>query len=266
MSRREEYNILISESALRVVATFQIKTNMSGHSKWATIKRQKGAADIKRGQQFTKLANAIIIAVKHGGGTDPASNFKLRLAIDKARTFNMPKENIERSIAKAKGASDSGELQEALYEGFGPGGVAFLVEAVTDNKQRTVSEIKNVIEKNMGTLGNQGSVSYLFQRVGEIAAPVVGKSPDELFETAVELDSKDYLEEEEDVIFYVDQSKLAVSKKLLEEKGISVSSAELVYKPLTMIDVNSEIKEKINTLVEKLEELDDVQNVFVNTS
>ncbi len=240
---------------------------MSGHSKWATIKRQKGAADIKRGQQFTKLANAIIIAVRQGGGiTDPASNFKLRLAIDKARSYNMPKENIERSIAKARGTSDSGELQEALYEGFGPGGAAFLIEAVTDNKQRTVAEIKNVIEKNDGTLGNQGSVSYLFQRVGEIAAPTSEKSQDELFEIALELDSNDYVEEEGDIVFYVQPSKLAASKKILEGKGIPVSSAELVYKPLTILEVADEIKRKIGMLVEKLEELDDVQNVFVNTS
>lgn len=237
---------------------------MSGHSKWATIKRQKGAADIKRGQQFTKLANAIVIAVKQGGGADPESNFKLRLAIDKARTYNMPKENIERSIAKASGGVDSGDFQEALYEGFAPGGVAVIIEVVTDNKQRTVSEVKNVIEKNGGTLGNPGSVSYLFTRVGEIAVPVNGKSEDELFEMAVELNSNDYVVESDHVIFYVDPTKLFQSKKLLEEKGMSVSSAELVYKPINILEVADESKQKIASFIEKLEDLGDVQNVFVN--
>lgn len=240
---------------------------MSGHSKWATIKRQKGAADIKRGQQFTKLANAIVIAIRQGGGiADPESNFKLRLAIDKARSYNMPKDNIERAISKAKGGPGGGDLHEALYEGFAPGGAALMIEAVTDNKQRTVSEVKNVLEKNGGTMGNQGSVSYLFQRVGEIAAPTNGKSSDEILDIALELNSTDYLEEEGDVIFYVAPSNLAAAKKILEEKGMAVFSAELVFKPLATIDVPYESRGKINSIIEKLEDLGDVQNVFVNAS
>ncbi|MBP9815353.1 MAG: YebC/PmpR family DNA-binding transcriptional regulator [Candidatus Levybacteria bacterium] len=240
---------------------------MSGHSKWATIKRQKGAADIKRGQQFTKLANAIVIAVKQNGGVvDPETNFKLRLAIDKARSYNMPKENIERAIQKAKGSSDSGDLQEAIYEGFTPGGGAILIEAVTDNKQRTVAEVKNVLEKNGGTLGNQGSVSYLFNRVGEIAAQINGKTSDELLDLAVELDSTDYLEDSGDVIFYVDPTRLAIVKKLLEEKGMVVASAELVFKPINEMEISEEAKSKTISLIEKLEDLGDVQNVSTNTT
>lgn len=239
---------------------------MSGHSKWATIKRQKGTADIKRGQQFTKLANAIVIAVKTAGGPDPETNFKLRLAIDKARSYNMPKENIERAISKAKGGGESGDLLEALYEGFVPGGAAILIEAVTDNKQRTVSEVKNVLEKNGGTMAGQGAVSYLFNRVGEIAASSAGKTSDELLELALELDSDDFLEEEGDVIFYVNPTHLASSKKILEEKGMNVISAELVYKPLTSVDITEEARAKITSLIDKLEELGDVQNVFVNAS
>jgi YebC/PmpR family DNA-binding regulatory protein len=235
---------------------------MSGHSKWATIKRQKGAVDIKRGQQFTKLANAIIIAVKQGGGSDPSSNFKLRLAIDKARSFNMPKENIERSIAKAKGTIDSGNLSEALYEGFAPGGAALIIEVVTDNKQRTVSEVKNVLDKNGGSLASQGAVSYLFRRLGEIAIPASGKSSDEILDVAIELDSNDYIEEEGDVIFYVDPSALYSSKKLLENKGFVVSSAEIVFKPTTIPETNEDVKQKVQSLIEKLEELSDVQNVY----
>ncbi len=240
---------------------------MSGHSKWATIKRQKGVADIKRGQQFTKLANAIVIAVKQNGGViDPETNFKLRLAIDKARSYNMPKENIERAIQKAKGSADSGDLHEALYEGFAPGGAAILIEAVTDNKQRTVAEVKNVLEKNGGILGNQGSVSYLFNRVGEIAAQINGKTSDELLDIALELDSTDFLEDSGDVIFYVDPSRLAIAKKLLEEKGMIIASAELVFKPVNEMEISEDAKSKIISLIEKLEDLGDVQNVSTNTS
>ncbi len=239
---------------------------MSGHSKWATIKRQKGVADIKRGQQFTKLANAIVIAVRQGGGSDPDTNFKLRLAIDKARSYNMPKENIERAISKAGGGGGGGDLHETLYEGFAPGGAGILIEAVTDNKQRTVSEVKNVLEKNGGTMGNQGAVSYLFRKFGEIAVSNSGKSPDEILDIAVELDSQDYTEEEGDVIFYVNPEKLASSKKILEGKGMSIASAELIYKPMTVLPISDEAKTKLMSLIEKLEDLDDVQNVFVNTA
>lgn len=240
---------------------------MSGHSKWATIKRQKGTADIKRGQQFTKLANAIVIAVKqNGGNSDPESNFKLRLAIDKARSYNMPKDNIERAIVKAKGAGESGDLLELLYEGFASGGAAVIIEAVTDNKQRTVSEVKNALEKNGGIMGNPGSVAYLFNRIGEIAVINHGKNADELFEMAIELNSNDYGEEEGDVVFYVDPAALFASKKLLESKGLSVASAEIVYKPLTPLEGNEELKTKVQAVIEKLEDLADVQNVFTNLS
>jgi YebC/PmpR family DNA-binding regulatory protein len=160
----------------------------------------------------------------------------------------------------------SGDLQEALYEGFAPGGAAILIEAVTDNKQRTVAEVKNVLEKNGGTLGNQGSVSYLFNRVGEIAAQINGKTSDELLEIAVELDSTDFLEDSGDVIFYVDPSRLAIAKKLLEEKGMVIASAELVFKPINEMEISGEVKPKIISLIEKLEDLGDVQNTFINTS
>lgn len=238
---------------------------MSGHSKWSTIKRQKGVADAKRGQQFTKLANAIVISIRQGGGvTDPEFNFKLRLAVDKARSYNMPKENIERAIAKAKGAMDSGDLQEAVYEGFAPGGAALIIECVTDNKQRTVSEVKNVLEKNGGTMGNQGSVSYLFNRVGEIVVDSTGKTSDELLELALEIESEDFMEEGSDAVFYVDHAKLFEAKKAIEAKGITVNSAELVYKPLNILTPDEDSMRKIESIIEKIEELGDVQNVFTN--
>src|SRR3989338_2184136 len=141
---------------------------MSGHSKWSTIKRQKGASDIRRGQTFTKLSNAITLAVKEGGGVDdPDQNFKLRLIIEKARSLNMPKENIERATKRASG-KEASNVSEVMYEGFGPEGVAIIVEAVTDNKLRTTSEVKNIIDKSGGTFGKQGSVSYQFEKMGQI--------------------------------------------------------------------------------------------------
>lgn len=238
---------------------------MSGHSKWSTIKRQKGVADIKRGQTFTKLANAIVIAVRqNGGNTDPETNFKLRLAIDKARSFNMPKDNIERSIQKAAGSAGGGDLQEALYEGFAPGGSALLIEAVTDNKQRTVAEVKNTLEKNGGTLAGQGAVSYLFDRLGELVIDGASKTEDELFELAIELNSTDYFKDGESVIFYVPATELASAKGILDQKSIQVQSAEIIYKPQVVVELEDEMRNKLSAIIEKLEDLGDVQNVYSN--
>jgi len=238
---------------------------MSGHSKWSTIKRQKGVADIKRGQIFTKLANAIVIAVKqNGGNTDPETNFKLRLAIDKARSFNMPKDNIERSIQKASGAGAGGDLFEALYEGFAPGGAALLIEAVTDNKQRTVADVKSTLEKNGGTLAGQGAVSYLFDRVGEIVVQASSKSEDEVLDLAIEINSSDYFKEGEDVIFYVSPTELSQAKNILDQKGVSIQSAEIVFKPQVVVNADEEAKTKLHAIIEKLEDLADVQSVYSN--
>src|SRR3989338_6327686 len=189
---------------------------MSGHSKWSTIKSQKGAADIKRGNLFTKLSNAIVVAVRQSGGiADPESNFKLRLAQDRARAANMPKENIQRAIDRAKSASGK-MVEELLYEGFGPGGVAMMVEAVTDNKQRTVSEIKNVFEKNGGSLGNPGSVSYLFKKKGIVVVSKNGASSDELLSKGIEAGVEDMEEEFERVIYYIDPQNFSQAKTTLE--------------------------------------------------
>lgn len=256
---------LIVCNFLENVKVKKYNSTMSGHSKWSTIKRQKGVADQKRGQVFTKLANAIVIAVRQNGGNlDPETNFKLRLAIDKARSFNMPKENIERSIQKAAGGAGGGDLQEALYEGFAPGGTAILIEAVTDNKQRTISEVKNTLEKNGGTLAGQGAVSYLFDRLGEIAVSIPGKSEDEILELALEINSSDFQKEGEDVVFYVPATDITSSKKTLEEKGVVVQSAEIVYKPQTAVVVDAVASEKLMGIIEKLEDLGDVQNVYSN--
>lgn len=236
---------------------------MSGHSKWATIKRAKGAADAKRGQLFTKIAGTISIAVKQGGSTDPNMNPRLRLAIDKAKTSNMPKESIERAIQRGSGGSGDSVLEEVVYEGFGPGGTALIVEAVTDKKQRTVAEVKNIFEKNGGSMGAQGSVAYQFDRVGEIIAKSVGKSPEELLDIALESGAEDVENEAEIAYFYTQPTNLMQVKNALEQRGLEVEEAEIIYKPKTFIN-SPEHQSKVEDLMQKLEDLDDVQKVYTN--
>lgn len=237
---------------------------MSGHSKWSTIKRQKGATDAKRGQAFTKLSNAITLAVKQGGGvSDSESNFKLRLAIDRARAANMPKDNIDRAIQRASGAG-AGEVVELLYGGFGPGGIALLIEVVTDNKQRTVSFLKNVFDKNGGVLGSSGSVAYLFERRGEIVATKNNLSSEELLDKGIEAGVSDMEEEVGQVFYYVDPQLLANAKKSLEEQGIVIESTQLLYMPISFVQTLPVIQEKVVVLIERLEDLDDVQSVHSN--
>ena len=238
---------------------------MSGHSKWATIKRQKGVNDAKRGQLFTKLANAITISVRQGGGnTDHEFNASLRLAVDKAKASNMPKENIERAIQKGAGGAGGAELDEVLYEGFAQGGVGILVEAVTDKKQRTVAEVKNILEKNGGNMAGQGAVSYLFQRAGEIIVPKNGKSSDEILSIAMEYNVSDFDEDEDAVYLYTDPSSLQSATKGVESAGLTIGEASLIYKPMSRMGIASEAEEKVLQLIEKVEELDDVQKVYSN--
>ena len=238
---------------------------MSGHSKWATIKRAKGITDAKRGQAFTKLSNALTIAVKQGGGnTDPEFNASLRLAIDKAKSANMPKEGIERAVQKGMGGAGGVELDEVLYEGFAHGGVGVLIEAVTDKKQRTVAEVKNTIEKNGGTMAGQGAVSYLFSRAGEIIVAKNGKSTDEIVNVALENSISDYEEADDTIILYTDPVHLHAASKGIKDGGIIVDEASLIYKPLSQVLVTREQEEKVILIIEKLEELDDVQKVYTN--
>ncbi len=238
--------------------------SMSGHSKWATIKRQKSVNDQKRGQSFTKLANAITIAVKEGGGiADPQANFKLRLAIEKAREINMPKENIERAISRAMG-KQSDELSQLTYEGFGPSGVAFIVEAVTDNPNRTTPQVKSMFEKYGGSMAQKGAVSYLFTTVGKIVLAKNGRSPDEIFLLAAESGAEDVLEEEDWVVVFTKPEMLGAVKESLQKKGLLLENAGLVRKPLTTVPIGDEFAEKIMDLSQKLEALDDVQNVYTN--
>lgn len=238
---------------------------MSGHSKWATIKRQKGANDIKRGLIFTKLSNAITVAVKQGGGiADPESNFKLRLAIESARGSNMPKENIERAISKAAGKQNA-NLDESVYEGFGPGGFSVIVEAFTDNKQRTVSEVKNIFDKNGGSLGMQGTVMYQFERKGLLSIERGGNSLEDIFLFAVEAGADDVEDTGEEIIIYTKPEDLAKVRSYIIGKGIKILDAELIYKPKNFILIeNKDSEDRALGFVERLEDLNDVHKVYAN--
>lgn len=238
---------------------------MSGHSKWATIKRQKGAADIKRAKVFTKLANAITIAVRQGGGvTDPNSNPRLRLAVEMARGNNMPKDNIERAIQRAAGRQGEG-VEEVLYEGFGPGGFSVIVEAVTDNKQRTTPDVKMTFDKNGGSLGNSGSVSYQFVKKGQIVVSKNEKSLDDIFLLAAESGAEDVEDADEEAVVYTKPEDLGSVRNALHEQGIAIASAGLVWKPTITVEITDrEVAQKAMQFIEKLESLDDVQDVYVN--
>ncbi len=238
---------------------------MSGHSKWSTIKRQKGANDAKRGLAFTKLSNAITMAVREGGGiTDPNGNFRLRLAIDAARAENMPKDTIERAITRGEGKNAS-EMFDVVYEGFGPGGFSVIVEAITDNKQRTTPEIKSIFDKAGGTLGVPGSVNYQFAQKGQIVVGKKGKTLDEIFLIAADFGADDIEEEEDDVLVYTSPEELSKVRSSLEENDLSIKSAEILYKPIVIKDVTDpHAAEKAVTFMEKLEDHGDVQKVYAN--
>lgn len=242
------------------------EVSMSGHSKWAQIKRQKGAADVKRGQLFTKLANVITIAVRQGGGiADPNANFKLRLAVDRARAYNMPKENIERALKRAQ-SKQMGEMEEVAYEGFGPGGISVMVEAVTDNKQRTASYIKNTFEKNGGRLATPGAVSYQFQQKGLLTVEKNGKSLDDLLLLAAEAGAEDVEEAGSTLTFiYTEPQMVARVREELIARGLKVKEAELTRISTTPVPITDrEEARKILSFMEEMESLDDVQKVYSN--
>jgi len=223
-------------------------------------------ADVKRGQAFTKLGNAITIAVREGGGGDPVSNFKLRLAIDQARAVNMPKENIQRAIDRGLGkGGGGGQLESVAYEGYGPGKVGLIVEATTDNRNRALSEIRGVIEKSGGTFASLGAVSWMFKDQGLITVPRDGKSVDEIFEMAAEAGAEDVEEAGDLVEVYTKPTEIETVRRALLEKGLKAGSVELVKKPTTTVEIaDPETAKKVLSLIEKLEELDDVQKVYSN--
>lgn len=242
---------------------------MSGHSKWSTIKRAKGATDAKRGVTFTKLGNAITIAAKLGNSGDPNSNPRLRMALEEARSENMPKENIQRAIDKGLGNLPGQSLEEITYEGYGPGKAAFIVEAVTDNKLRTLAEMKNLFDRSGGGLGGSGSVAYMFKKMGEIkVASKGGSSDDEILEIidggaedVEELDEEGKLE----YLVYTDPTAYSATLEYLKNQGFNVEHSEILMKPTILTEITDKEKaEKVLSFTERLEDHDDVQKVYAN--
>lgn len=232
---------------------------MSGHSKWSTIKREKGAKDAARGALFTKLGNAIAIAAR--SGTDPSINFALRLAIDKAKASNMPLANIERAIQRVAD-KNAAQLQEVMYEGYGPGGVAILVECATDNINRTYPEVRLAFSKHGGNIAEKGAVAFQFDQKGMIRVKGTG---DELLMQALDAGAEDVQEEGDESVVYTDPKELAKVRDSLRGAGLEVTEAELTFVPNTTVEItDQETAGKIMRLMDALEDIDDVTNTHVN--
>jgi len=237
---------------------------MSGHSKWSTIKRKKGAADAKRGALFGKLSKAITVAAREGGG-DPEMNPALGLAVQKAKEGNMPNDNIERAIDKGTGAgADAAALERITYEGYAPGGVAVLIEVVTDNRNRTASDVRYVFSKNGGKLGTSGSVSYLFERKGVVLVPKEEIDEEELMEVALEAGAEDVEVSESDYRVVTAPEDFATVRESLKGAGIAFENAEITMQPQNSIDLDVSTAKQTLRLIDALEENDDVQEVYAN--
>jgi YebC/PmpR family DNA-binding regulatory protein len=238
---------------------------VSGHSKWSSIKHKKGAADAKRGKLFSKLSRAIIVAAKEGGG-DPAGNLALQNAIEKARSYSMPKDNIERAIARGSGAdSDAADFETVVYEGYGPNGVAVIVEALTDNRNRTASDVRHVFAKNDGNLGGSGAVTWLFERRGIVLVSADGVDEDELTLAAAEGGADDVSLDGSTYQVVSAPEALTTVRQAVESAGFTVESAELTMVPKTTVEVADESSaKKVLRLIDQLEENDDIQDVYAN--
>ncbi|HET8570176.1 MAG TPA: YebC/PmpR family DNA-binding transcriptional regulator [Candidatus Limnocylindria bacterium] len=236
---------------------------MSGHSKWSQIKRQKGAADVKRGVTFTKMTREIMLAAREGGG-NPEANFRLRLAIDRARAVNMPRDNIQRSIDRATGGGEGAQLESIVYEGYGPGGVSVMVEAATDNRNRTASEVRAAFSRHGGKLGETGSVQWLFEQKGVIEIDAKGKGVDDIELAAIDAGAEDVETSDGLVTVYTDPASFERVKGALERSGIRADSAEISMRPSNTVHLEGDQARKVVKLVEALEDLDDVQKVHAN--
>jgi len=236
---------------------------MSGHSKWSTIKRKKGAADAKRGKLFTKLIRELATAARMGGG-DADANPRLRLAMDKARAANMPKDTMERAIARGAGTDDEAVYEEVVYEGYGPGGTAVLVEGLTDNRKRTVGEVRHAFSKAGASLGAPGCVAHLFAKKGLIAIEAEGLDGDALLEAALEAGAEDVREGDDQWTVVTEPSAFDAVKGALEAAGQRLASAEVTLEPNTTVALAGEEAEAMLKLTEALEDLDDVQAVHAN--
>jgi len=236
---------------------------MSGHSKWSTIKHKKATQDARRGKLFTQLAREITIAAREGGG-DPDTNFRLRLATDKARTANMPKENVERAIKRGTGELKGEELAEVTYEGYAPNGVALLVQVLTDNKNRTVADVRRTLTRQGGTLADAGAVVWQFDRKGYIAIAPDGMDQDTLFEIAVEAGAEDVVFSDDLIEVYAGLENFQTVREALQEAGIRFETAELAMLPKTTLQLEEKETLRVMGVIDALEELDDVQQVYSN--
>jgi YebC/PmpR family DNA-binding regulatory protein len=238
---------------------------LSGHSKWSSIKHKKGAADAKRGKLFSKLTRAIIVAAREGG-PDPSANLALQNAIEKARSYSMPKDNIDRAIAKGSGAdSDTSTFETVVYEGYGPSGVAVIVETLTDNRNRTAGEVRHTFAKNDGNLGTSGAVLWLFERRGVVLVPVAGVDEDELTLAAAEGGADDVTLDGSSYQVLAPPESLQTVRETIEAAGFTVENSELTMLPKTTVEVADEADaKKVLRLMDQLEDNDDVQDVFAN--
>jgi YebC/PmpR family DNA-binding regulatory protein len=237
---------------------------MSGHSKWSTIKRKKGAEDAKRGKVFTRIAREIMMAAREGG-PDPDANSSLRIAVDKARAANMPKDNIERAINRGAGIGDDAvAVEEIVYEGYGPHGVAIVIDVVTDNKNRTLADIKYVFNRNGGSMASAGSVTWQFEQKGYIAIKSDGVDYEEVFLEAAEAGADDVQTEDDVYTIYTPREELGHVARTLEEAGYEIEERELIWMPKNEIQLETQQALQVMNLIEKLEDLDDVDSVASN--
>ncbi len=236
---------------------------MSGHSKWATIKHKKGAADAKRGQVFTKLIREITVAARNGGG-DPDSNPRLRLAIEKAREANMPKDNVEKAVKRGTGELEGITYEEVAYEAYGPGGVALYIEALTDNKNRTTAEVRNILTKRSGNMAGAGATAWLFQKKGYLLVEKATAEEERLMTLVLEAGAEDFKSDGSSYEIITDQKAFEAVKQALAAAKIPTSSAELTMLPTSTVRVDGSDAKQVLALVEALEEHDDVQHVYAN--
>jgi YebC/PmpR family DNA-binding regulatory protein len=237
---------------------------MSGHSKWSTIKRQKGAADARRGQVFTRLARELTMAAREGGG-NPEANMRLRVAVEKAKSSSMPKDNIERAIKRGTGEDKEGAaIESVMYEGYGPHGAALLFQVVTDNRNRTVADLRRVVTRSGGTMAEAGAVAWQFARKTYIAVPAEGNDPDKIFEIAVEAGADDVVPGSEEIDIYAPAESFHAVMQALERAGVTPKTAELRMEPNQKVELDPDGTVQVMRLIEQIEELDDVQNVFTN--
>lgn len=236
---------------------------MSGHSHWAGIKHRKGINDAKRAGVFTKLAKPIVIAARDGGG-NPDTNFKLRMAIDKAREFNMPKDNIDKAIRRGTGEDKGAEISEVIYEGMGPGNVMLLIKATTDNKNRTVSEIKTILTKNGGKFGETGSSMWNFEQVGRIILDISGKNPDDAELEAIDAGAKDTRLEEDSLLVFTETADLQSVQDKLIAKNFKITDSGLSYIAKSTVEIDEKARTTYEKLLEALDEQEDTEEIFDN--